>query len=80
MLGGNLSLAGGPRLGRDQSPERGPRLGGDLSLEGRPRPGRDQSPGRGPRLDGNLSLGHQDLGRDPSSKTRKRHTCRNRFV
>ena len=43
MLGGDLSLGGGPMLGREQSPGRGPRLGGDLSLGGRPKPGRDQS-------------------------------------
>ena len=68
-LGGDLSLGGCPRLGRDQSPGRGPmldgvlslgrgpRLGGDLSLGGGPRPGRDQSPGRDLKLEGDQSLG-----------------------
>ena len=49
QLGGYLSLGGSPRPGRDQSPERGPRLDGDLNLKGGPRPGRDQRLGRGLR-------------------------------
>ena len=50
-LGDDLSLGGGPRQGRDQSPGRGPRLDGDRSLGGGPTPGRDQRLGRGLRLD-----------------------------
>ena len=61
-----ISLGGGPRPGRDQSPGRGPRLDGNLSLGGGPRPGGDQCPRRGPRQDGNLSLGGGPWpGRDP---------------
>ena len=83
MLGGDLSLAGGPRLGRDQNTGSGSRIDGEQRVEIGPRPGgdslggvsrseRDHIPGRGPRLDGDHSLGGDPRpGRDPERGLRQ---------